>query len=277
MSDYTLMLYASLEASKPTTGAAAYAVGAAAALGAHLDILVPYTDFLLPGNWEGRTTDQIEQETAMRRQNTLVLAEAIAAQARERGVSISTMTDWAHAFGLVAFVGERAKLHDLTVTGVDHTIFLSERQISEQLLFDSGRPVIIVPTRYAEQFSCQRVMVAWDHSRTASRALHDSMAFLRLAKEIILVAVGGEKQFQTDTDPATIETALVRKGLNARFEQIHLGDASIGSALQEHALQCGADLLVMGAYGHSRLREFILGGATREVLDDPQLPVLMSH
>jgi nucleotide-binding universal stress UspA family protein len=271
------MLYASLEASKPTTGAAAYAVGAAAALGAHLDVLVPYTDFLLPENWEGRSTDQIEQETARRRQNTSELAEAIAAQARERGVPISTLTDWAHAFGLIPFVGDRAKLHDLTVTGVDHSIFLSERKVAEHVLFDSGRPLVVVPNRHTASFACQRVMVAWDHSRTAARALHDSLPFLRLAEEVTLVAAGGEKRFQTSPDPATIETALAQKGLNARFEQIHLGEVSIGQALQGHALQCGADLLVMGAYGHSRLREFILGGATREVLDDPQLPVLMSH
>ena len=277
MSNQTLMLYASLEASKPTSGPTAFAVGAAAALGAHIDVLVPYTDFLMSANWEGRSAEQIEQETAVRRQNTSELAEGIAAQARERGVPVSTLTDWAHAFGLIPFVSDRAKLHDLTVTGVDHSIYLSERKVAEHVLFDSGRPAVIVPNRYAEPFACQRVMIAWDHSRTAARALHDSLPFLRLAEEVKLVAVGGEKRFQTSPDPATIETALAQKGLNARFEQIHLGEASIGQALQGHALQCGADLLVMGAYGHSRLREFILGGATREVLDDPQLPVLMSH
>ena len=277
MFNHTLMLYASLEASKPTAGAAAFAVGAAAALDAHLDVLVPYTDFLMPERWEGRTTEQIEQETAAQRGKTLALADAIAAHARDQGVQVSTLTDWTHTFGLMPFVGDRAKLNDFMVIGVDHSNLLSERTIAEHILFESGRPVIIVPNRHAKPFACQRVMVAWDHSRTSARALHDSLPFLRLAEEIRLVAVGGEKRFQTDADPATIETALARKGLNARFEQIHLGDAAIGPALQDHALQCGADLLVMGAYGHSRLREFILGGATREVLDDLQLPVLMSH
>lgn len=113
--------------------------------------------------------------------------------------------------------------------------------------------------------------------KAAARALHDSLPFLRLADEVLVVAVGGEKRFQTNSDPATIEAALARKGLNARFEQIDLGERTIGQALQEHALNYGADLLVMGAFGHSRLREFILGGATREVLDDPRLAVLLSH
>ena len=231
----------------------------------------------MPGTWEGRSAEQIDQETTVRRQNTSVLAEAIGAQARKRGVPVTTLTDWAHAFGLIPFVGDRAKLHDLTVIGVDNSVFLSERAVAEHVLFDSGRPVIIVPNRHGSSFSCKKVIVAWDHSRTAARALHDSLPFLRLAEEVTLVAVGGEKRFQTSPDPATIETAFAQKGLNARFKQIHLGEGSIGQALQGHALQCGADLLVMGAFGHSRLREFILGGATRELLEDPKLPVLMSH
>lgn len=277
MSNHTLMLYASLEASEPTSGPAAFAVGAAAALGAHLDVLAPYTDILVPANWEGRTAEQIEQETTARRQKTSALADAIVAQASDSGVPVSSQTEWAHAFGLIPFVGDQAKLHDLTVIGVDRSIFLSERNIAEHVLFDSGRPVVIVPNRHPASFACKRVTVAWDHSRTAARALHDSLPFLRIAEEITLVAVGGEKRFQTSPTPAIIEAALARKGLNARFEQTDLDELTIGQALQDHALQSGADLLVMGAFGHSQLREFILGGATREVLDDPQLPVLMSH
>ncbi|MGB5077172.1 MAG: universal stress protein [Sphingorhabdus sp.] len=277
MPNHTLMLYGSLEASRPTSGPAAFAVSAAAALGAYLDVFVPFTDFLTPGTWEGRSAEQIEQETAVRRQNTSALAEAIADRARERGVPVSTLTDWAHAFGLIPFVGDRAKLHDLTVAGVDHSVFLSERAVAEHVLFDSGRPVVIVPNHYESSFACKKVTVAWDHSRTAARALHDAMPFLRLAEEVTLVAVGGEKRFQTSPDRATIENALAQKGLNARFEQVDLGNASIGQAIQGHAVQSGADLLVMGAFGHSRLREFVLGGATREVLEDPQLPLLMSH
>lgn len=277
MSNHTLMLYGSLEGSKLDSGPVAFAIGAAAALSAHLDVLVPQTDFLMPQAWDGRTGEQIDQETALRRENTSALAELIAAEARERGVSASTLTEWAHAFGMVSFIGDRARLHDIIVMGVDQSIFLSERKVAEHVLFESGRPVVIVPAHSGATFACRRVMVAWDHSRTAARALHDSLPFLRLAEEVTLVCVGGEKKFQSSSDPNVIETALAQKGLNAHFEQIQLGEATIGQALQDRALQGGADLLVMGAFGHSRLREFILGGATREVLDCPQLPVLMSH
>ena len=277
MTDCTVMLYASLEASDPTCGSAAFAVGAAAALGSHLNVLAPYVDILVPASWEGRTAEQVEQESAARRQAIAALADAIVTLARASNVPVSSQTEWAHAFGLIPFVGDQAKLHDLMVAGADRSSFLSERKVMEHVLFDSGRPVVIVPNRHAKPFGCKRVTVAWDHSRTAARALHDALPFLRLAEEVVLVAVGGEKRFQTETDPATIEATLARKGLNARFEQIELGGRNIGQGLQDHALHSGADLLVMGAYGHSRLREFILGGATREVLDDPRLPVLMSH
>ncbi|WP_374614774.1 universal stress protein [Sphingorhabdus sp.] len=277
MTNPTLMLYASLEASEPMSGSAAFAVGAASALGAHLDVLTPFVDIPVSDNWKGRTAEQIEQESETRRQRTASLANAITNRAQEIGVSVTGQTEWAHAFGVIPFVGDQAKLRDLCVTGVDRSIFLSERKVAEHLLFDSGRPVIIVPARYAAPFACKKVTVAWDHSRTSARALHDALPFLHLADEVNLVAVGGEKQFQTSPDRATIEAVLGRKGLNVRFEQIDLGKRTIGQALQDFALERGAELLVMGAYGHSRLREFILGGATREVLDEPQLPVLMSH
>lgn len=277
MTSHNLLLYASLDGSQPEIGSAAFAINAAAALGAHLSVLAPHVDVFTPGNWEARAADQIERDDKERHKKLSGLVESIVAKAHARAVSTSSQTEWAHAFGPIPFVGEQAKLHDLVITGTDQSIFLCERKFAEHVLFEAGRPVVFVPSDHAGSFSCKRVTVAWDHTRTAARALHDALPFLRLAEEVILTVVGGEKQFQTNPDRATIEAALSRKGLNARMEQVDLGDRRIGQALQHEALAKEADLLVMGAYGHSRLREFILGGATREVLDNPRLPVLMSH
>lgn len=277
MTSHSLMLYASLEASEPGRGAAAFAVGAAAALGAHLHIVAPHVDVLQPDSWETRTTKQIDAANRQRQQRVSALVDTIVTAAAADGVSVSSQTEWAHPFGLIPFVGDQAKLHDLVVMGTDHSVFLSERKVAEHVLFESGRPVIIVPAGYAGAFTCKRVSVAWDHTRTAARALHDASPFLQLADEVLLTAVGGERQFQCDPDRSTIETALSRKGLAAHFKQVDLGERTIGQALQEEAQAGGADLLVMGGFGHSRLRDFILGGATREVLDSPRLPVLMSH
>lgn len=277
MSNHSLMLFSSFESSEPASGSAAFAVAAAAALGAHLQVIAPFVDLIAPADWAGLSAEEIEMEGEKRRNNTKALASAIEKHALANGVSVSSQTEWAHAFGLAPYLGDQAKLYDLTITGADRSTFLSERKIAEHILFQSGRPVVIVPAAYKPPFVCKRVVVAWDHTRTAARAFHDSLPFLHLADEVILVAVGGEKRFQTSSDPGTVEEALARKGLNAKFRQIDLGTRTIGQALQDHALDNGADLLVMGAYGHSRLHEFMLGGATREVLDEPRLPVLMSH
>lgn len=277
MTGHNLLLYASLEGSQPDIGPAAFAVNAAAALGAHLTILAPHIGGPRPGNWESQTADQIEQDDKERHSKLTGLVASIVAKAHARAVSTSSQTDWAHAFGPIPFVGDQAKLHDLVVIGTDQSIFLSERKFAEHVLIEAGRPVVFVPPGHDGSFSCKRVTVAWDHTRAAARALHDALPFLRLAEEVTLTVIGGEKQFQTNPDRTTIEDALSRKGLKARLKQVALGDRTIGQALQQEALANEADLLVMGAYGHSRLREFILGGATREVLDTPRLPVLMSH
>lgn len=277
MTNHNLLLYASLEGSQPEAGSAAFAISAAAELGAHLNVLAPYVDVIAPGNWKTRTSDEIEQDDKARRQKLAGLVESIVAKARAIAVSTSSQTEWAHAFGPIPFIGDQAKLHDFVIMGTDQSIFLSERKFAEHVLIEAGRPVILVPPDHTGSFSCKRVTVAWDHTRSAARALHDALPFLRLADEVILTVVGGEKQFQTNPDATTIEGVLARKGLNARLEQVDLGQRTIGQALQNEALANEADLLVMGAYGHSRLRQFILGGATRELLENPRLPVLMSH
>ncbi len=277
MTNHNLLLYASLEGSQPAIGSAAFAINAAAALGAHLNILAPHVDVRTPDNWGSPTAEQIERDDKERHNKLTGLVESILAKAHANAVSASGQTDWAHAFGPIPFVGDQAKLHDLVIMGTDQSIFLSERKFAEHVLIEAGRPVVFVPPDHAGSFSCKRVTVAWDHTRSAARALHDALPLLRLAEEVILTVIGGEKQFQTNPDATTIEGALSRKGLNARLEQVDLGQRTIGQALQHEALANEADLLVMGAYGHSRLREFILGGATREVLENPRLPVLMSH
>ena len=205
------------------------------------------------------------------------LAEEIAKNARRNNVSVSTHVEWSHAFGLISFVGEQARLHDLIVTGADREPFLSERHVAEHVLFEAGRPVLIVPDGDTKDFNWQRIAVAWDYSRGAARALHDALPMLRLADEVVLIAVGGEKRFQTNLKPEAIVAKLEKKGLKARFERTELNKRSIADALQESATDAGASMLVMGAYGHSRFREFVLGGATRGILDRPRLPVMLSH
>ena len=120
-------------------------------------------------------------------------------------------------------------------------------------------------------------MLCWDGSRTAARAAADALPFLTRAKaiEIFIVETG---KLKSDESPGTdIASHLARHDLNVSVERTVAGDIDVASVILSHAADVGADMLVMGGYGHSRLREFILGGVTRAILGSMTVPTLMSH
>lgn len=148
----------------------------------------------------------------------------------------------------------------------------------QQLLMMSGRPVLIVPRHGECADAGQQVLVAWNHSRESARALSDALPLLAQAQRVELVFLD-----QAGSDAAVPEQQMAlscewlqRHGVPAVSRRI-LTQQEAGKALLGEARQMGADLLVMGAWGHSRLREFMLGGATRSMFAHMDLPVLMSH
>jgi nucleotide-binding universal stress UspA family protein len=120
------------------------------------------------------------------------------------------------------------------------------------------------------------VLACWDGSRTAARAIGDAMPLLERAKAVEVVIVAEERKSEEMTG-ANMNAHLVRHGVAASVKRIAKGDIAIQDALLSYAADSGADFMVMGGYGHSRLREFILGGVTRGILASMTLPVLMSH
>jgi nucleotide-binding universal stress UspA family protein len=149
----------------------------------------------------------------------------------------------------------------------------------EDLIMGSGRPVLLVP--YAGHFSevGRRVLIAWNNSREAARATSDALPVLEDAAEItlLLVAQDGELgQALTDSAERFVE-ALGRHGLKAKVRTSHPVEVSVGDEILSRAADLGSDLIVMGCYGHSRLRETVFGGATRTLLAQMTVPVLMAH
>lgn len=174
-----------------------------------------------------------------------------------------------------------ARYHDLTAAVVD-TIDPQRQAEIEAVIFGSGGPVLIIPPgEGATPFTPDQtrpitVVVAWDGSVSAARALRDAMPILARSETVSILTVTDDKAI----DPqgvAGVGRLLRHHGVPARHVTETRGTASIGDTLQAAALNHDADLLVMGAYGHNRIREFILGGATRNVLDVPRLPVLLAH
>lgn len=168
-----------------------------------------------------------------------------------------------------------ARLHDLTILPAPGPETLDYRLI-HAAIFRSGRPVLFLPAgRLFTRPRC--VAVGWDFSREAARALKDALPLLTLADEIHLVTVTDEKDIGATTTATDLEKFMRAHGLSFSLHRMESRSATVAACLFGRAEEVGADLLVMGAYGHSRLSEFILGGATLAALSDPPLPLLLSH
>jgi nucleotide-binding universal stress UspA family protein len=153
---------------------------------------------------------------------------------------------------------------------------LSAQDMAQSLVFGAGVPVILVPPSTAAP-KIDHIAIAWDGSRLAARALCDAIPLLAAGGHISVVTVQGEKSLGSSSLAQTLAASLERRGYNAKAVNITLEGRTIATALQDTAISEGAQLLAMGGFGHSRLRDFILGGATKGVFSDLRLPVVLSH
>jgi nucleotide-binding universal stress UspA family protein len=176
-----------------------------------------------------------------------------------------------------------ARCADLIITGQhdrdDPEAYLADRY-PEQLVLSSGRPVLVVPHTGAINPVGAKVLVAWNGSREATRAVHDALPFLQVARRTTMIVIVGEAEEYRGpcARGSDLVAALARHGVQVEYSEIEVKNrARAGETLLSLASEFGADLVVMGAYGHSRWRELILGGATQTVLEAAQVPVLMSN
>lgn len=154
-----------------------------------------------------------------------------------------------------------------------------EPSFAEYVVMEAGRPVLLVPRGKSFETIGNKVLMGWNGSKEAARACFDALPLLSADSDIDIIWVDPQKQrTQAGNVPgAELATTLARHDLKITAEPMPTSDTDAGNALLTHAGDVGADLLVMGAYGHSRVREFIFGGATEHVLNNMTVPVLMSH
>ena len=149
------------------------------------------------------------------------------------------------------------------------------------LLMESGRPVLVVPPGCTVNWPPRHAIMAWRPTREATRALHDSLPVLRAATSVEVVSVdpvrGGESTDDGDQPGADIAAHLARHDLQVRVDVLDSDGQGVAATLLAHADATGADLLIAGGYGHSKLREWILGGTTRELFMQARIPVLFSR
>ncbi len=167
---------------------------------------------------------------------------------------------------------------DLTIVPVPEGEFF-DQWYAELIIFGSGRPTLVVPEtrKRADAFSLDTVVVGWDFSRPASRAVADALPILEKAKRVCVVTVTNEKVIDTKRSGAELAKHLARHGVEVVLDVVDAAGRGIGDVLRSCVVSRNADLLVMGAYGHSRIRDFILGGATKSMIAQPPLPIFLSH
>jgi len=152
-------------------------------------------------------------------------------------------------------------------------------ELSEEVLFASGRPVFFMPYIGAHSIPCRKGVIAWDGSAAATRAVHDALPLLESMDEVsILVVDPGEMEKEGEVRPGEdLSFHLSTHGVKNRVSRAYSGGTPTSSIILNHVFETDADMLVMGGYGTPKLREIILGGVTRTLLSSMTVPVLMSH
>lgn len=268
---------------EPTSAASVeQAVLFAEALGARISALTFKIEIPNTGNVLANALLDIPGMVAAERQRSAANMQAVLRvfenMATKRGVPHERIIESCTTAQLADIVTEHARLHDITMIPIGEQSTL-QHYIAECVVFGSGRPTLVLPEepKRRRPSSFDIVGVAWDFSRPAARAVADALPILQRATVVRVVTVTEEKTIDTRRSSTELAKHLACHGIEAIFEEEEAAGRTIGQALEEYATAHDLDLLVMGAYGHSRMRDFILGGATKTIVANPPLPVLLSH
>jgi len=256
-----------------------YAVSLADALDAHLTAIAFIYDPIVPVSGTGYIpAEVIETQQADNEAAAKAAIDRFSQTASRVGVSYEPLTLSASLAGAGDQFARIARRFDLSVVGqAEPATSAVEEVIAETTLFGSGRPMIVVPYIQKAPLKLDNVMVCWDGSRPAARAIGDAMPLLGKAGRVEIVIITNERGKQDEIEGADMGQHLARHGLKVDVHRIAGGNIDIADALLSHAADSGTDFLVMGGYGHSRLREFVLGGVTHSIFRSMTVPALLSH
>jgi nucleotide-binding universal stress UspA family protein len=258
------------------------AIDLATALGAKVSAIACEVKINVPGTLLGRrflnVPAMIAGEAKKSATNAQQLLAAFQAAAEKSGVFQERILEHCLTSKVPEVLVEYSRLRDLTIVPMPERDYL-DQWYAESVIFGSGRPTVILPheRKRSGSFALDTVIVAWDFSRAATRAMADAMPILEKAKRVCVLTVTKEKAIDTRRSGAELAKHLARHGANVVLDEVDAKGRSISDVFEAHVTYRNADLLVMGAYGHSRLREFVLGGATKSMLSRPPSPIFMSH
>ncbi len=256
-----------------------FAISVAETFQAHLLGVAFVYDPVIPGSVMGGIPPEfLESQRAESQNQANAAIKRFSEIAKRAGISYEAISVNSSVSGAADRLGRLARRFDVAIVGQPEREKSAPAEIlDEGVLFDSARPVIMVPFIQKDGLKLGRVLACWDGSRAATRAIADSMPFLEKAKQVDLVIVAGGRAKSDEIPGADIGQHLARHGLKVDVKRITSPDIDVASTILSYAADCSADMIVMGGYGHSRLREFVLGGVTRGILESMTVPTLMSH
>jgi nucleotide-binding universal stress UspA family protein len=264
------------EGEEEPASALSYGLSLANQAGAYATVQAASLKVVLTHTFVRAVAEVVTSENDRRRRLSDLVAERARGEAAAAGVVCTaespqlTYTDLRNTFTAQAHV------HDLTVLDAEPIASDVDRGLIEAVLFESGRPVVVVPPG-CNVFATRRVVVAWDGSGRAARALHDAMPLLRAAEAVEVVSVVGEKDLSTAVPGAEVAPHLARHGVSATVKDLVAKQGDVAETLRSQAGLFRADLIVMGAFAHSWIREMVLGGVTQSLLKESPVPLFMSY
>ena len=267
-----------LSAAKPLDVAGEFAMSVAALFDAHLSaIAFAYDPPIIAMGLDGVDPVVFDEWRAEARGNAEKLQRAFDDRARLANIRSDSRILSDDPANAAQVFSEIARAYDLAVISQarpDDDI--PESLTIEATLFGSGRPILVVPYIQDAGIKLDRVMVCWDGSRNAARAVGDAMPLLKKAGQIDVVTIE-QKEQRRELRGAQIADHLARHKLKVDLKPLIVPDSEVANVILSHAADSSIDLIVMGGFGHTRIREFVLGGATRGILNAMTVPVLMSH
>lgn len=256
------------------------ALSVAAMFGAHLDGVVCTYQTINPAMAVGPTAAVFalptEYNTDPQRANSRL--EQFVAVAAQAGIAAGRGCVSDTPFLANRTLAETSRLYDLAIVAqADSARPTHDSALPEALLFGSGRPMLLVPYIHSGPLKTGRALICWDGSSQAARAVCDALPFLERAQAIDVVSVNGNDAAPSEISAEKLLAHLARRGLSANLQQAVAESSNIHNVILSLAADLNSDFLVMGGYGHSRLREVILGGVTRGILESLTIPALISH
>lgn len=268
----------SAEEKGPCEAMSRYAIEFAAAQGAHLSIVVGCIRLSAPAAVMVREAQALlSKANDERRSQAQTFGDELVARARAAGVSASLDVDQKDYGHLSTRLAHAARLGDVSIMEADAGNVSLHEGLLQEVLFESGRPVIVLPPDWSGAAKVSKAIVSWDGSAKAARALGDAMPLLKHANEVEIVSISGDPDAAKRVDAADIAPHVSRHCRKVSVTSLPSQRGDVAATLSAHAKLTRADMIVMGAFARTKWRQLILGGVTSSMISAPPCPVLMSY